>query len=470
MRLEAYDRRADKEFQWREKELGLEHEYGTQDKVLGAVLEKDRMKYGAGLEMESAEKQHVWDVADEMRKRDWDVDDRNFNANDARELLGLENQFRVKAIDRTQQWRMRGIALDNQFTMDYADYLRTQEQISRKQKFLPPNLKTKRDNLLRERGEIMTDEYASEYQRTAAILDNQIDLMNLYKGAQDIPAEERIPLLEEDFLGNVLERNGRMYVKPDDGPWQRMRGDDDQAKTKVHPETGYSQDKLTDERNKLEAEIADYDARLREVMTQEKTITPNAGVRETESRAYSDEEIEQRIQERFGARLRRLGLIEDELTPVVPSWPDSDGMLQGGNLGSAAGVPQVVAPLPAQAVNPVHADAIHQGPSGPTPSQTSLEQTELDRLAQHEHLGPMGEGQIETDPLRQKLRTARTRGEQFEAVTAIVDREFNVPREQQTKEWARRTAQMLLQNRELTFDPRIQELKARVMEVLQNAQ
>lgn len=176
----------------------------------------------------NAEQEQVWALGKELRARGYLIHDRDFNKDQAIEYLKIESRLRAKADNEAKQLERSGLRVDDMFKSEHVSYLRTQQQIEMGERFLPPNLQTQADRLRMEFGTIMTTDALTEPERNAELMQNRLDLFNVYRGAQETPIDQRIPSMEEDFGRNVLTVEGRRYTKNENNKWERMANDMDQ--------------------------------------------------------------------------------------------------------------------------------------------------------------------------------------------------------------------------------------------------
>lgn len=338
--------------------------------VLMSDLTRIRDEEISGRALHQMDVKRLWDIQDTLRDRGWEINDREWNADQAVSLMEKENEFKVEAAKRTQQLAIQSSLLSQEMEKSFADTLRSQDQIDRGQKRLTPALQQKLDVLRQERGEILTSDSLGGEERMSQLLANQMAQNQIYKSAETVPVNERAKKREEllqQMFGSGYEgvKDLPFYIDPETGAptlprgWKMPTEDEKTAAATTHPVYGYKPKELSDQYWSVREEYRQEAAKLR-AMTNKDELSGK------ETPKYTEAQISQILDPIYGDDLRRLEPIgpPEPAMPITPTWnqepalfppPPTVGppeynpapiMPSTGNLQSAAGfnpVPQIVA-------------------------------------------------------------------------------------------------------------------------------
>jgi hypothetical protein len=341
---------------------GKEFDAATQVKrdLLTAGLTEDRDKRLFVQQTERDEQLHLYDVQDALREHGWDIEEGETGHQRTLEILSLEQKFAKDAALESRRWEMRGAIMDQQFTVDYADYLRTQSQIDQQLKFLPPEAYGKATALRNRLSTIWTDRRFTEGQKLDIATQAQRELMNIYRGAQDVPLEEREKTREEKLQAAF----GPAYESVSHLPWSfNADGEPQLPRGYTPPQEADPQERDKANAEAWDAELERYDTALKQYNTmremQAKFIDSHTkesdGDGETKYFDANGNEVTRHGVYREAARLfpAEMPTPPNAYQAVTPTWnplPPNAWTIPGAQefgQGAAPMPPGAVPPLPA---------------------------------------------------------------------------------------------------------------------------
>lgn len=383
------------------------------------MTERDKALFSNDMTME--EIRHGWDAVQRYEERGWQLDDKKSLHENAKELLGLERQWGMKAQEAEFNLNRLGATTDRFFQSRYANSLRTQEEIRRGLRYLTDEDERALQSLESAYGKQLRSTELDPQQKADVLSQIENGILDVYEGAREVPAHKRQKSMQEEFDANtVTAEDGSRWTRDANGVFRMEKDAPDPG---VEYKAQQEQRKAEQERASKEQEVqwkqfdnanTDYykakerqDKYIESHTVPEEIKDEKAGKSRKVSSYVLDNGSPATLAEVRAEAERMIPAVKPKSPaqlqaeqvpyyPVVPQWPAAQ--LPQVPFQQGPGVPQIVEPMQQPAEQPGAGPVKQQlDPSSPEPPEVQGARKLIEMSKQYlgpRQIGPSG-AQIE---------------------------------------------------------------------------